>query len=425
MEVTLRSSMVCWLLLPVAAAVMAVYAVSQLPDFVVRPVPQWAESVEGGRFIRPLPLSSGARAWTITDSSIELRDRAGKVTHAEPLPARPLKVSRVLFETEIGSRIPHLYITGRHRQHLWVGRFSCQQGKTQSDWTRELNDQLIPQHQLAVDVDGDGRHELVIAGRRGSLLCFNATGSLRWRHRIDSGSSALVAGLAAVQSGRTRIALVRSSGRVELYEADGGLVASVETGRSIIAVSSVRIGQRVDLFLVSQSGPIVRLGGPGFSPAVLPRVKPAGTPTQIMGTTVLGPAVLLREGPRTVEWLEIAHGTQARITVKEGITAMAEVKTPGHGPGWIALGTRDGTVLLYDTKGRRCGRISAGTSEIIELTGISDRLLTMTPREVRSFQVTVQRSHKERWYVAIVLICAVLYLAVRRTLRDSSKRPLA
>ncbi len=98
------------------------------------------------------------------------------------------------------------------------------QGDGSRLWSRALPDLAEPSRASSVDLEGDGRREIVIGDQRGKLVCLNSDGSIRWRFTLASGSAdAYIRGLddLPLGNGRMAVAAATYAGDLAVLDANG------------------------------------------------------------------------------------------------------------------------------------------------------------------------------------------------------------
>ncbi len=93
-------------------------------------------------------------------------------------------------------------------------------------WSRALPGLAEPSRAVSVDLEGDGRREIVIGDQQGELVCLNSDGSIRWRFTLASGSSdadAYIRGLddLPLGDGRMAVAAATYAGDLVVLDANG------------------------------------------------------------------------------------------------------------------------------------------------------------------------------------------------------------
>jgi hypothetical protein len=228
---------------------------------------------------------------------------------------------------------------------------------------------------LAVDLDGDGRREVVAGTPEGRLLAFGSSGRPLWTWAFPSGEGEL-RGLDDLRDGKDRLVVAaRRSGEMVILDRNGKPRRSLSAGGPLRRLrafdadgdgrAEAHVGREDGLYMVFP------IEGPGRLAATL-----GDAVTDLRGVETDGDPrtrEVLAGGKRGVVALVAGGRVGGEANVNGKVAALAGVDTDGDGVDELFVGTEEGQVTLLDRWARRLATLPAG-GKVERVVGITSPL---------------------------------------------------
>ena len=261
---------------------------------------------------------------------------------------------------------------------------------------------------LVVDLDGDGRREIVVGDAKGKLYALSGAGKLLWSGTAGSaaGEDAVVRGLDDVRTGKgqkaRRVAFALRGGLLGVIDGKGDSVWTA-TGDKVRRLRTVDLdGDGVSEILTGheQGGLTIRSAdGRTLSSTTL-----GDAVTELRAVEVDGdparPEVAAGSKRGGVRVLRGNGGAVFTASVPGKVSALGGLDLDGDGRDEVFVGTEEGGVFAFTPAGRPLGSdATGGKVEVIAgiVSPLRDRLAVVaTPQTVLAYRIT--RRQAPAWY---------------------------
>lgn len=255
---------------------------------------------------------------------------------------------------------------------------------------------------LAVDLDGDGRREVVAGSAEGGLTALGSTGRPLWTWAFDTGTGE-IRGLDDLRSGTDRLVVAaRRSGEIVVLDGKGRVRKSLSAAgplRRLRAFDADGDG-RAEAHVGQEDGNYVTvtLDGP---PLVLASLGDVVTDLRAVETDGNERTrEVLVGGKRGTVVLIAGRAAAGRAEVGGKVSALAGVDTDGDGRDELFVGTEEGQLLLLDGQARVLARVAAAgkVERIVGITSpLRERLAVVAAgRALTAYRV--ERTAAPAWY---------------------------
>ena len=277
---------------------------------------------------------------------------------------------------------------------------------------------------LAVDLDGDGRREVVAGTPEGGVLAFSSSGRPLWKWAFASGGGE-VRGLDDLRDGNARLVVAaRRSGEIVVLDGKGKARKSTTAGgplRRLRAFDADGDG-RAEAHVGREDGHYMTVVLEGTA-RMLGQLDDAVTDLRAVetdGEPRTREVVVGGKGGRVV----LVHGlhTVGGTSVGGKVSAVAGVDTDGDGRDELFVGTEEGSLALLDAGARPLLTMSAG-GKVERIVGVAsplrDRLAVVAAGNALT-AYRVRRTAAPAWYrpqaalgVALLAVCLGAFALVR------------
>lgn len=412
------------------ASAFTTRAAGGLARWVITPV--WSVPVPDVQMVAEVPRSGRGPAQIIAQGlgKVVVIDAAGTVLATRDFPGGPMNAA-------MGD------LDGDGAQDLIVAQGSAAQvatfdGALKPLWPAPAATGLTQATRvLGVDLDGDGRREVVVGDAQGGVAALSSGGRRSWSHAFPPvAQNAEVRGLddlAAANGVARLLAVARRSGAIALLDARGKVVASLDTRNPVrrLRVFDVDGDGRDEAVVGDEAGSYQAIAADGKQ---IPLGSLGETITEIRPLEADGNAArreFVVGGKRGGFVLQSGRTNQARGSVSGKVSAAGGVDCDGDGRDELFVGTEEGGLFMFDGHGEPLAEMGS-LGKVERIFGVNsmlrDRLVVVgAGSAVQAFRA--RRAAAPAWYTpwapAVLGLLAIVVGALALTLAQPPPAPVA
>ena len=344
-------------------------------------VPVWSVPVPGVQMVADLPGGAGGPAMIVAQgpARVVVVDAAGRVLATRDFPGGPLNAamgdvngdgaSDVILAQGSAAGVAAYDLA---LKPLWKAPAMAGLGQAA--------------RVLAVDLDGDGRSEVVVGDALGRVAAFSSAGRPLWSHAFPPATAnAEIRGLDDLSPGKGAgrlVAVARRSGEIVLLDARGKTVAGLRVSHPVrrLRVFDLDGDGRDEALIGDEGGYYQALGADGKS-AALGSLADAVTEIRALrsgGGTA--PRSFVVAGKRGAFVLHSGRTVLASGSVNGKVSAAGGVDGDGDGGDELFIGTEEGGLFVFDRRGEPLAEMGM-PGKIERILGVEsalrDRLLVV------------------------------------------------
>ena len=270
-------------------------------------------------------------------------------------------------ELLVGSDDENLYALGADAQPVWTHRVPFLRSEQPWMWWTLNTSKVRAVH--AVDLDGDGRSEILVGAGNMRLHCLDATGEERWRFRTDHGICTTIVTGNWLADGKPYVlagnGLTSSNGSCWVLDAQGNVLQTYFNGSWCTSLPAVALGDldgdgETTVFCGNNRGDVrAYTVARGRQEALWCRnlTRPVRSLT-VLPSTSAGVVVVGSDSGYLCAF-DQAGDKAWGLPLSSGILATARLEERGQAVG-VAAGCRDGKVYVVSCTGELIGVTDCG-----------------------------------------------------------------